>query len=361
MGGSFMHFRQDRMTTQERMNALFQNVKPDRVPIGAMSTGFQTKNAGYTVGDAYEDAEKSFWTMQWTTEQYGWDPIPQYSGHTVLGAMDFGGKVRVPKGEYEGALVVEAHPVKDEQDIDRLTLPDPKTAGRIPIAMRFSELQAEHDLPVFFFSRSPLTMAANICGIDQFCRWMLKKPELCNRLIEIALKHIINVLRYWVETFGSERVFAWMSSPTESNQLVSPRQVAKFAIPAHVEYHKIIQEMGIARFGFHICGDQNLNLPVLAEASPWKHPSVLSFGHEVDLDTAAKYFPKDIIFGNIEPAVIQMGTPDKVYELSRIAIEKGKRAPGGFILGPGCGLPVFSPPVNVYAMTKAVHDFGWYE
>jgi len=357
----FVHFRQDRMTSKDRMNALFQYSKPDRVPIGAISIGFQMINAGYTLTDAYEDSEKSFWAMKWTAEQYGWDPIAQLSMTPVFGPEDFGGKVRAPKGEYEGALVVESCPVKDEKDIDHLKMPDPKTAGRIPIVMRFAKLQAEHDLPVFFPSRSPFTMAADISGVAQFCRWLLKKPELCQRLIEIALEHITNVLRYWVETFGSERVFAWTIVITESNQVVSPRQVEKFAIPALVEYCKRVRAMGVTRLGFHICGDQNLNLPILSEVSPWKHPSVLSFGHEVDLEVAAKFFPQDIIFGNIEPAVIQTGSPEDVYRLSGLAIEKGKKAPGGFVLGPGCGLPVFAPPVNIYAMTKAVHDFGWYE
>jgi len=99
-----MLLKQDRMTASERMDALFDYRTPDRVPLGAMSTGFNTRNAGYSVADAYNDPEKSFRAMQWTSEQYGWDPIPQYSGHTVLGVMDFGGEVRLPKGEYEGSL-----------------------------------------------------------------------------------------------------------------------------------------------------------------------------------------------------------------------------------------------------------------
>jgi uroporphyrinogen decarboxylase len=356
-----MHFKQDRMTSKERMNALFQNIKPDRVPIGSLSIGFQLINCGYTLGDAYEDAEKSFWATKWTAEQYGWDPISQLSMTAVFGTEDFGGKVRAPKSVYERNLVVESYPVQDEKDVDQLKMPDPKTAGRIPIAMRFAQLQAEHDLPVFFASRSPFTMAADISGVAQFCKWLLKKPELCERLISLALEHITNVLRYWVETFGSERVYTWMIAPTESNQVVSPRLMAKFAIPPIVEYHKRVQAMGIKRFGFHICGEQNLNLPILSEVSPWTHPSVLSFGHEVDLDVAAKYFPQDIIYGNIEPAVIQTGSPEDIYRLCRVAIEKGKKAPGGFVLGPSCGFPISPPPVNVYAMTKAVHDFGWYE
>ena len=85
------------------------------------------------------------------------------------------------------------------------------------------------------------------------------------------------------------------------------------------------------------------------------------FGHEVDLEAAGKFFPEDIILGNIEPAILQFGTPRKVYDLCQTAIEKGKKAPGGFILGPGCTLPPLAPPVNVFAMAKAVNDFGWYE
>jgi uroporphyrinogen-III decarboxylase len=101
-------------------------------------------------------------------------------------------------------------------------------------------------------------------------------------------------------------------------------------------------------------------LRYLGDLAPWPHPSVLSFGHEVDLEVAGKYFPKDIIFGNIEPAVIQTGTPQQVYELSKAAIKKGRKAPGGFILGPGCHL-LMARPVNVFAITKAIDDFGWYE
>ena len=37
------------------------------------------------------------------------DPIPDIPmAHTVLGAMDFGGRVRMPRGDYESAMVVES-------------------------------------------------------------------------------------------------------------------------------------------------------------------------------------------------------------------------------------------------------------
>jgi uroporphyrinogen decarboxylase len=203
-------------------------------------------------------------------------------------------------------------------------------------------------------------MAATITSMEQFCKWLMRKPELCKILMDIALAHICNGLQYWVDTFGVEQLFVWMAAPSESNQVISPKMMEKFALPYYLEYHRRLKALGVKRFGLHICGEQNQNLPCLSEASPWIHPSVLSFGHEVDIETAARYFPDDIIFGNIEPAAFQVGPPERVYELCRAAIEKGKRTQG-FILGPGCGLPPTAPAANVYAMTKAVHDFGWYE
>ena len=76
---------------------------------------------------------------------------------------------------------------------------------------------------------------------------------------------------------------------------------------------------------------------------------------------AYEYHPEDIIMGNVNPVLYQNGTPRQVYDLCRLCIEKGKKIQGGFILAPGCGLPPRAPPHNVWMMTKAVNDFGWYE
>ncbi|NQU02746.1 MAG: hypothetical protein HQ589_01155 [Syntrophaceae bacterium] len=62
------------------------------------------------------------------------------------------------------------------------------------------------------------------------------------------------------------------------------------------------------------------------------HPSLLSFGHDVDIEKPAQYFPEDIISGNVELAVIQVGTLRQVYDLTKAAIEKGRKTLGGFTL-----------------------------
>ncbi len=356
-----MQLRQDRMNSRERMEALFSYQKPDRVPINMITVGFPCVNMGRAVAAGYEDPDTYFHAFSWAAEQYGWDLIPQNCPHIVLGAPDFGGDMRLPEGEFEGAMVVTSFPVDSEEDVASLEVPNPRKIDRINKAMTLSRLQAENGLPVTFVSRTPFTVASNMCGLETFSRWMMKKPELCERLMDLALDHILGVLAWWVEVFGAERIFVLVTSPSESNQVISPKQFEKFALPYHLEYHAKLKKLGIKRFWFHICGDQNLNLPALAEAVPWDHPALLSFGHEVDLEKAGAYFPKDIIYGNVEPAVIQMGTPRQVYNLTKTAIEKGRKATGGFVLSAGCELPPLLPPANLYAMTKAVNDFGWYE
>ena len=360
-----MELKQDRMTHEERMNALLNYQKPDRIPIIAMASAFYMINCGYTLTELQTDPQRAFNAMQWSCEQYNWQPIWEHLAHTVLGSWDFGAKMKMPDSPYAMAIAVDTNAVQTEDDVWNLKMPDPKTAGAIPKRMEFCRLQAEAGWPVTFMSRSPFNMGADICGVEQFARWLMKKPEICDRLMRMALEHTLNVLQYWVDTFGAEKIVHFMSSPSEANQIFSPRHIQKYALPYHRAFHQKLRAMGINKFMFHICGEQNLNLPYLAEfassSDGWPHPSVLSFGHEVDLEDAAKYFPDDIIMGNIEPAIFQEGTPQQVYEHCRICIEKGKKIRGGFILAAGCGLPPKSPPYNVWMMTKAVNDFGWYE
>ena len=82
-------------------------------------------------------------------------------------------------------------------------------------------------------------------------------------------------------------------------------------------------------------------------------PGVMSFGHEVDLtDATSALGDKVIIMGNVELAEIQMSPPEKVWELTRDAVLKGKDAPLGYVLMAGCEVPVQAPRYNIFTMLK---------
>jgi uroporphyrinogen decarboxylase len=352
--------KQDRLTRAERLEVLLGGALPDRVPFFSFALGFCARNVGFPVADIYRDPEKSFRAQELTGEQYGYDNDPFY-GYASYGGWEFGGEIKYPDGEYEQAPAHGGFAVREENDVDKLTLPDIGTAGMLPLAMKFSRIQVEHDISPSLVVGGPFTIAGNICSVDKLCRWLLKKPDLAYRLLRLATDHILDIIRYWANTYGKGRVSVQIWEPLATNQIISPKQFEKFVLPFQVELHEKILAIGVRYILCHICGDQNGNLPYWAQV-PMDHPGIISIGKEISINTAIQYFGKtEIIAGNIEPAMLQTGTPRQVYECCRQAIEDGKRAPQGYVLMPGCEVPVNTPPHNLYTMKKAVDDFGWYD
>ena len=351
--------KRDDMTSDERVAAILRGKPIDRVPLFLFAKGFSVRNAGYPVATLYNDPEKSFWGQVWTKEMYSHDESPRL-GYAAYGSWEFGGEVSFPTGEWAQAPIIRRFPVESEDDVWELNLPDVKTAGILPLMMEFSRLGEKFGHTIIPSLESPFTTAGNICGVDKLCRWLIKRPELAHRLLRRVTDHLIDMVRYWVDTFGAENIRPWEGAPSEANQIISPRHFEEFAFPYEQELHEKILAMGVKHIHCHICGEQNLNLPHWVQV-PMGDPGIVSFGYEVDLATATKYFgEKCIIAGNIEPAIIQTGTPRQVYDLCKQAIEKAKYAPRGFILTPGCELSPATPPYNVYVMKKAINDFGWY-
>jgi uroporphyrinogen decarboxylase len=351
--------KQAEMTPQERLEALLKGQRVDRVSFFSFTLGFCARNTGYPVHTVYSDPEKSFQAQLWTREQYRYDSDPFY-GYASYGGWEFGGGIKFPEGEYEQAPSHGRFAVESERDVEKLVLPDVRKSGMLPQAMQFSQIQRKTGISPSVVVGGPFTIAGNICSVENLCRWLIKKPDLANRLIRLATDHLLEVVRCWVETFGTGQVVVQIWEPLATNQVISPKQFEKFVMPYQIELHKKILEMGLKYLLCHICGEQNLNLPYWAEV-PMGHPGMISIGKEIDITTAIEFFGEtSIIAGNIEPAVLRMGSPMEIYTLCIEAIKKGKQAPRGYALMQGCEVPVDTPPYNLYTMRKAVEDFGWY-
>jgi len=345
----------------ERLAALLAGKRTDRVPFYLFALGFCGKCVGYSVHDIYADAEKSFFAQVWAAELYDCEAIPRL-GIASYGAWEFGGELGFPKGDWAQAPWVKRYPIQSEEDVERLTLPDVKTAGLLPLQMEVCRRNKAHGLPLISFSvGSPFSRASNLCGIETLGRWMVKKPKLAHRLLRLFTDHLLHVAQYWVETFGSDRLLPFEGMPVESNQVISPKHFLEFALPYLKELNERMIGMGIKHIFCHFCGEQNSNLPFLADV-PLGDPGIASFGHEVDLTSAIEHLgDRAVIAGNVEPTVILTGTPQEVYELAVQCIDKAKHAPRGYLMMPGCEMPPLAPPYNVYMIRKAIDDFGWYD
>ena len=352
------------MTNRERVEALLRHEKPDRVPNWPVTpVGFSMISSGHPIVDGYNNPEISLAAQRRTCEDFDWVFYPVFINGCAL-AKEFGGEIKLPTSEFAQASMITRFPVEAEEDVWNLKMPDAKTAGNTPIAMELFNLSSQERLDNEPFNvmiwQVVFTAAANICGIEKMARWLIKKPEVAHRLLRMTVDYDIELARYYKDTFGTETVLPFIGEPSVSNQIISPRQFEKFALPYIKELCEALLDMGYKHLFVHICGEQNLNLPYWAQI-PFGDPGIVSVGHEVDIKKAAEYFPNDIIMGNLEPAIIQMNTAEEVYEATKQLVEEGKKISGGYLFSPGCELPPMAPIENVRAITKAIDDFGWYE
>lgn len=321
---------------------------------------FAVQNLGFPVVSAYNDPVKAFDAQLKTIAMFGEDGIPRMA---VGGASDitwaFGGDIKWPTGEFDMAPVPLNHPVSSEADTDALEMPaDVHMAGPLPMYLEFAGLQHAHGLPVFPFITSPIEGARSLCGPELLMRWMVKKPGLAHRLLRTATDYSSAVIKLFRHRFPDDVLMIYVAAPTASNQMISPTLFERFVLPYQHELHTKALDIGVSHIFCHVCGDHNKNLPMWQEI-PMGDPGIVSFGHEIDIKKAIRFFGDHcVIAGNIEPAVIHLGTPKAVFHGCMEAIEKGTKAPRGYILMPGCGIPPNVPSYNLLMLKKAVETYA---
>jgi uroporphyrinogen decarboxylase len=360
--------RKARMTDRQRVEAMLRHEKPDRVPIWpCYAQGFACVYTGTSIADAYNKPAVSLAAQRKTAQDFGWVYWPGIA-YASYGAWEFGGDIKWPSGEWAQAPSVVRFPVQTEDDVWKLEAPkDVSKVGIVPLQTEFLKLAAQERLDnepfniYAFEAAGPFNTSGMIASPEKLCKWVLKKPEVAHRLLRLATDHMKDMAQYWFDLFGAEGALPMTGEAVGTNDLISAKQFEEFVMPYFQEAHRFILSLGYKHIWSHICGEQNDDLPYWAQV-PFGDPGFISIGHEVELETMGKYFPNDIIIGNLEPAIIQTRTPDEVYEAAKKNIADGMaKCPGGYIFSPGCELPPMSPIENVKALTRAVNDAGWYE
>jgi uroporphyrinogen decarboxylase len=353
-------FHKDKMTSEERTQALMEGKQIDRVPFILLAYGFSACNVGYSTYEWYTDVKKAVESGKWTSEQYGASWMP-FAGYPGIGPWEFGGEIKWPRSEYDQCPNVEPAINSDEEawalkPIDSEKLKD---KGSLPYFLGLARTAADYGGPFILPIYCPWTTAGNIVGIERLCRWTIKKPDLARHVLKLATDFLITFSQIIVDEAGPQNYIPGLSTASASNNVISPKAFKEFALPYLIEFHTKLIDMGVLSILFHLCGEQNNNYDFYAQV-PLPPLSQISVSQEVDLDKASATFPNNIILGNVDPSLLQMGTPQQVYESCRVAIEKGKKHKRGYILAPGCELAPLTPPYNVWMMAKAINDFGYY-
>ena len=361
--------RKATMTNKERVGALLRRERPDRVPFWPGSRSFSVINDGGSMADVFSGkytSERLYEAEKKAAREFDFIFTPSAFHPGGRGGYNgkFGGEIGLPTSKYAQAVIVSKYPAETPEEVMALKVPDVEVFFTPEIVDFYKRVrQDEDDNKPFNMNVACLDLvntAGGVVGVERLCKWMIKEPELAHRVFRLVADYQLATIQFVKDTFGVDRVLLGGSSAGASNQLISPKHYEQFYLPYKKELAQKALALGFKHISVHPCGEQNLNLPYLQQV-PLGNPGFVSLGNEIDLGTAASYFPNDIIMGNLDTTVIQNGTPDEVYEAARKVIEQGKSLSTGFILIPACELPPLAPAENMRAITRSLNDFGWYD
>jgi len=242
---------------------------------------------------------------------------------------------------------VHSHPLVQGTILDSLVIPGPQQ-GRIGVAMEAAgRLRKMHpDIALYGLITGPFTLALHLLGTDIFIK-MFEDPEYIQRLLEFTKEVAKAMAGYYMQN-GCD-VIAVVDPMTSQ---IDPGLFRQFVSAPATEIFDFIRNKGVFS-SFFVCGHAQQNIEIMCKC----RPDNISIDENIPLDFVKPIaLEQKVSFGgNMKlTVVLLMGTPEECMQNALECIDSGGNR--GFILAPGCDLPMDTPPENLQAVTSIVHD-----
>lgn len=326
---------------------------PDRVPVSLHNFLMIGRMIGCSDMSAMLQNGSLMAEAQIKAREYFKHDVVQIENGVIALAQALGCEVVYPKDK--PPHVVE--PVlKNLKEIENLALPDPETTFPLNEIIKATRIVSRSlGNKVFIVGRAdqgPMALAAAIYGVENLLlditdssrekeiRCLLDFCAACNIRYGLA-HHKAGAHATCIGGYGLS--------------IISPALFRMYEYPCEKKYVEEIQKQGMKAF-IHVCGKEDAILDDLVntgadvlELDPLTRPAL------------AKRITggKTSLLGFVDPVEIAGGPPELVAERSREMISMLGTG-GGFILSPGCALPINTPFDNVSALVESAWKYGVY-
>jgi uroporphyrinogen decarboxylase len=372
------------MTSAERVKTVIMGGEPDRVPVSApiLPWALSQLYGRNSFMDSICDPEKIAKAAVWACQEVGidgvmtmidtqmtWEAIAEASGMTYSATYWEDFEPAQPHRLYEGdplKNVVYGDPlIKTMKDAEKLVSADPYKHGRLNVVIKVIELANEKlkgKWTVGGFYDVPPTPVGTFMGHTQMFIAMEKDLELFKKVEDVVIKTSFEFAKAQIKagaaSLGTVCEFAqWVGS----DMFLSKPVWVHAAHPPELCV-RLFKEFGMPT-ALHPCSVGSC-LPGIKAFKAWlDHTQVFIMpegGGAVALAEAKEQLAPAVMCGNFSPVDIMLhGSPSDVEEACVELIQKC--APGGrYMLGPGCEVPIDTPPQNVQAMMNVAKKYGKY-
>ena len=345
------------MTGLERLRKVISGETPDRVPVFPLVHFGTAHMGGVKIGQFSSDAKTNAHCLITACKECGYDGVQPGVDVAVEGEA-VGSKVEYPEDNIP--FVVENFLQKP--DINKLDMPDPHKAGRMPMIIESTEICAREigkECYICSVIMGPLNCASQIRGVENLMFDFMDRPQFVEELLDFCTDLEIR--------FGKELINAGAHSLIIGEALcspafISPKFYRDFVIPRQQKLIKALFEYGVESTFLHTCADIS---PIAEDYAVNSGTNAVDIDWQVDMKwllnlpgikkagTAAR--------GNLNPAgALLSGSQDDVLRESKALIESVKDTKK-FILCSGCDMNPNSLPDNARAMVEASKRYGVYE
>ena len=242
---------------------------------------------------------------------------------------------------------VVSHPLAEGKTLADLHIPK-STEGRIPVIIEATrKLRKKYPgLALYGLITGPFTLALHLMGTDIFMK-LFEAPDEVNEVMEFCTKVGLKMSEYLIDA-GCD-VIAVVDPMTSQ---IDPLTFETFVTPFVSEIFDDIRKKEKLS-SFFVCGHAQQNIGAMCDC----RPDNVSIDENIPLDFVKQIaLKKGISFGgNLRlTVVLLMGNQDDAREDALACLDFGGKT--GFILAPGCDLPMETPPSNIKAVTELVHD-----
>lgn len=342
------------MNGLERIRSVLNGKFPDRTPVFPLVHYGTSHAAGHTIREYSTDAGINARCLIHGFRECGYDGVHPAVAVMVEGEA-VGGRAQYPEDNVP--FVKEAF--LKSPDLDLLEMPDPSTAGTMPLIIESTRICASeigHEAYIAPILMGPLNSASQIRGVENLMLDTIEHPDFVEGLLDFTTELGI---RYGQALLDAGAHGCFVGEAICSPVFVSPKWYERVVVPKQRRLIDALLAYGADSIILHICDD---TMRIMKPYAVDTGATIIDLDWKVDVKKAlaseALQQAGTLVRGNLNPAdELFTGTPDQVFEASRQLIESvGKTH--RFILGSGCTMNPDSLPERASAMVKAAEQFG---
>jgi len=338
------------MNGKERILMACRMEKPDRVPVMPITHYHSAALAGMTIREYAQSGEKMASAVLAGYERFGWDGFMLGCDVGVEGEA-LGGIVEFPD---DAPPNLKQFVLGDNPDkLKELKVPNPLKDGRMPVEIRATEIcikEVGDEAFVQPYTACPMTCASQIRGVQTLMMDTIDRPDFVEKLLDFTTNVVLEYGKALVDA-GAHCIL--LGAALCSPQFTPPPFYRDKILLRHQKLIAALKEYGAPSVDLHVCGNISSIVPYMAESGA----DIFDVDWQMDMGKLKQDLKgKGITLrGNINPALIQNGTPEEIYEES-VKVIKASGTDGGIILGSGCDVAHGAPFENLDMMLKAAMD-----